>query len=199
MKKVLIAAFVFAACLSCENPVTKKIKETKENVSNTTKAVKELNKMQDDIEDLQKQEPLTNEELKAWLPESIDGMKRTSYKAGETSFVSIASVSATYANEDKSRQFKVEVIDGAGQFGAAATAGMRMLMSQDFEEEDENQIRKTVKKNGVKAVEEYQKNNNRSSIEFMQGNRFYIKATGINMNIDDTWDAIDDLNTKDLE
>ena len=44
MKNFLLAAFALAAFIACENPVSKKIKETKENVSNTTKAVKELNK-----------------------------------------------------------------------------------------------------------------------------------------------------------
>lgn len=198
MKNILLAAFALAAFIACENPVSKKIKETKENVSNTTKAVKELNKMQEDIQDLQELEPLTNEELKAWLPDEINSMKRTGYKAGQTSFVNIASVEATYANEDKSKQFKIEVIDGAGPMGAAATAGMRMLFSQDFEEEDEYKSRKTVKKNGEKAIEEYRKDNNRSIIEFMRDGRFYFKATGTNMDIDETWDAIDEIDADDL-
>ncbi len=198
MKKLLFAVFVITAFIACENPVTKKIKETKENVSNTTKAVKELNKMQDDIKELQKEEPLTNEELKEWLPDEVDGMKRISFKAGQMGMVQIASIEATYANEDKSKKFKIEVIDGAGQMGAAATAGMRMLFSQEFEEENEYKIRRTVKKNGVKAVEEYRKDNGRSTIEFMEEGRFYIKATGTNMDVDETWDAIGELDTEDL-
>ncbi len=198
MKKLLFAVFVITTFIACENPVTKKIKETKENVSNTTKAVKELNKMQDDIKELQKEEPLTNEELKEWLPDEVDGMKRISFKAGQMGMVQIASIEATYANEDKSKKFKIEVIDGAGQMGAAATAGMRMLFSQEFEEENEYKIRRTVKKNGVKAVEEYRKDNGRSTIEFMEEGRFYIKATGTNMDVDETWDAIGELDTEDL-
>ena len=198
MKNILFVALFLAVCLSCDNPVTKKIKETKKNVSNTTKAVKELNKMQQDLQELQKLDPLTNDELKAWLPNEVSGMKRIAYKAGQTSFVNLASVEATYANEDKSKKFKVEVIDGAGQIGAAATAGMRMLFSQDFEEEDEYKSRRTMKKNGEKAIEEYRKDNNRSTIEFMKDGRFYFKVTGTNMDIDETWDAIDEIDADDL-
>lgn len=154
--------------------------------------------MQDDILKLQEVEPLTNEELKAWLPDNINGMKRIAYKAGQMGMVQIASIEATYATEDKSQKFKIELIDGAGQMGTAATAAMRLMFSQDFEEESEYKTRRSVTNNGVKAIEEYRKNNNNSSIEFMKNDRFYIKATGTNMNLDETWDAIEELEAEDL-
>jgi hypothetical protein len=199
MKKFLAILVVTACFVSCkDNPVSEKIKETRQNVSNTNKAVKELNKMQEDIEELKDIEPLTNDELKAWLPDEVEGMKRISYKAGQTSYMQIASIEATYANEDKSKKFKVQVMDGAGTVGATATAGMRMLFSQDFEEEDEYKTRRTTKKNGMKVIEEYHKQNNKSEIQFMQNNRFYIKVNGTNMDIDETWDAIDELDADDL-
>lgn len=199
MKKYVLILFVFSALLSCkDNPVSKKIKETKDAVSNSTNAVQEMNKMQDDIKELQETAPLTNEELKAWLPEEVEGLKRISYKAGQAGMMNISSIEATYANEDKSKKFSINIIDGAGQVGAAATAGIRMVMSQDFEEEDENGSRRTVNKNGKKAIEEYRTSNNRSKIQLMEGNRFYLEATGTNMDLDETWDAIEDLDIENL-
>jgi hypothetical protein len=198
MKNLILVAIVLSMLFACDNPVSKKIKEAKEQVTNTTKAVKELNNIQEDIEELQVLESLTNEELKAWLPDEVNGMKRISYKAGQMGMMQISSAEAVYANEDKSKKFKIEIIDGAGEMGATATAAMRMMFTMDFEEEDENKIRRSVKKNGNKAIEEYRKNNNRSSIEFMEGNRFYIKTTGTNMDLDETWKAIDELDSEDL-
>ncbi len=199
MKKVFLGICAIAICFSCkDNPVSKKIKETRETVSNSTNAVKEINKMGDDLKELQKMEPLTNEELKEWLPDEINGMKRTGYKAGQTSYMKIASIEATYTNEDKSKKFNFQVIDGAGQMGASATAGMRMMFSQDFEEENEYKTRRTVKRDGNKAIEEYKKNNNSSNIQLMENGRFYIKANGTNMDIDETWDAIEELDLDDL-
>lgn len=199
MKKYVMALFVFTAIISCkDNPVSKKIKETKDAVSNTTNAVQEMTNMQDDVKDLSEMTPLTNEELKAWLPDEIQGMKRISYKAGQVGMMGIASIEAAYANEDKSKKFSINVIDGAGQMGAAATMGMRMVMSQDFEEEDEYRTRKTVKRNDKKAVEEYEKANNNSQIQYLESNRFYLDAKGKNMDIDETWDAIDELKLKKL-
>lgn len=199
MKKslfLMVALVFFVGCK--DNPVSKKIKEAKQNVSNTNSAFEELNDMQEDIEELKEITPLTNEELKAWLPDEINGMKRTSYKAGEASFMKIASIEASYANEDKSKTFKVQVIDGAGEMGSAATAGMRMLFSQDFEEETETQVKRTIKKNGVKAIEEYSKDRNNCTIQFMQDDRFYINVNGRNMDLDETWKAIDDLDVQNL-
>ena len=198
MKKIIIALIAFTVVLSCENPVSKKIKETKEDVSNASKVVKEMNDLQDEIKELKTVEPLTNDELKAWLPDDINGMNRTGYKAGQMGFMNIASIEATYNMEDKSKKFKIEILDGAGEMGANATAGMRILFAQDFEEEDEYKSRRTVKKKGKKAIEEYRKRNNNSTIEFMHDERFYIKATGTNMDIDETWDAIEELDLNDL-
>lgn len=199
MKKYVLALFIFSAFVSCkDNPVSKKIKETKEAVSNTTNAVEEMTKMQDDIKELQEITPLTNEELKSWLPDEVNGMKRISYKAGQAGMMGIASIEAVYSNEDKSKKFSINIIDGAGQVGAAATAGMRMVMSQDFEEESENGSRRTVTKNGTKAIEEYRSGNNNSTIQLMEGNRFYLEAKGNNMDLDETWDAIDEIDLDKL-
>ncbi|MBK5212667.1 MAG: hypothetical protein JJE55_03270 [Flavobacteriaceae bacterium] len=199
MKKYVLALFVFSALISCkDNPVSKKIRETKEAVSNTTNAVEEMTNMQDDIKELQETTPLTNEELKKWLPDEVNGMKRISFKAGQAGMMGIASIEATYANADKSKQFSITIIDGAGQMGAAATTGIRMVMSQDFEEESENGSRKTVTKNGTKAIEEYRSGSNYSTIQLLEDNRFYLEAKGTNMDIDETWDAIDELDLEKL-
>ncbi len=127
MKKLFLLLFAATFMLACkDNPVSKKIKETKQQVSNTKNAVKEMNNLQEDIVELQNMEPLTNAELKGWLPEEVNGMKRISFKAGTMGVIQIASIEAVYTNEDKSKKFKIEVIDGAGPMGASATMGMRL-------------------------------------------------------------------------
>lgn len=199
MKKLFLLLIAVLCMISCkDNPVSKKIKETKQQVSNTKNAVKEMKDVQKDIERLQQTKPMTNEDLKEWLPDELHGMKRISYKAGHMGVLQIASIEAVYANEDKSKKFKIEVIDGAGQMGASATTGMRMLFSQDFEEESENKIRRTTERGGVKVIEEYRNASNSSSIEFMQDDRFFIKGTGTNMDLDETWDNLEDMDADKL-
>ena len=199
MKKLLLSLFVAGAFLSCkDNPVSRKVKETRETVSNTTNAVKEMTRVQDDLKDLSALTPLTNEELKSWLPDKINGMKRISFKAGEASMMNISSIDATYANEDKSKKFSINIIDGAGETGAMATMGMRMALSQDFEEEDEDKYRKTITRKGQKLIEEYNSATNRTNIKMMGSRRFYLEAKAENMDVEETWKAIDNLDLNKL-
>ena len=174
------------------------MKKVKEGVSNTQSVLKEANTMQDDIKELSETAPLTNEELKDWLPDEVEGMKRTSFKTGAMGMMKIASIEATYATENKEKSIKIEVIDGAGEMGAFATASLRMVFSQDFEEESEEKTRRTVTKKGVKAIEEYNKRRNQSVIQLFQDRRFYIKATGEGMEIDELWDYIAEMDVDDL-
>ncbi|MEA1787519.1 hypothetical protein U1E44_15565 [Arenibacter sp. GZD96] len=199
MKKLITIAVTLLCVLSCkDNPVVKKAKEVKQAATNSNKLINEAAKMQDDIKDLTETTPLTNDELKAWLPNDVHGMKRTAFKTGAMGMMNIASVEASYATEDKEKTVKIEVIDGAGEMGAYATASLRLIFSQDFEEESEDKLRKTVTKNGTKAIEEYNKRRNKSVIQLFQDKRFYIKATGEGMEIDELWKLVDDMNIKDL-
>lgn len=199
MKNLLLIFIALLTLSSCkDNPVVKKAKEAKNNIVNTSNIIKESTKIQDDIKKLSETTPLTNDEMKSWLPDDVDGMKRTGFKTGAMGMMNIASVEATYATEEKDRSFKIEVIDGAGEMGAMSTAGLRMAFSTDFEEESEFKSRKTATKNGVKAIEEYDKRRNKAVIQFMHDNRFYVKATGDNMDIDTLWGLIDEVDVENL-
>lgn len=199
MKKALLFFMTIVLFTACkDNPVVKKANEARENVSNTQKIIKESTKMQDDIKELSEATPLTNDEMRAWLPDEVDGMKRTAYKMGAMGMMNIASVEATYVSEDKERSFKIEVLDGAGEMGAMATAGIRMAFSMDFEEETESKTRKSVTKNGVKAIEEYDKRRNRSTVQTFHNGRFYVQATGDNMEMNEVWDLINKMKLNNL-
>jgi len=199
MKKGILLFAIIMLLFACkDNPVVKKAKEAKENVSNTQKVIKESTKLQEGIKELSETTPLTNEEMKTWLPDDVGGLKRTAFKTGAMGMMNIASIEATYTAEDKSKSFKLEIIDGAGEMGAMSTAGLKMAFSMDFEEEDEFKSRKSVTKNGIKAIEEYDKRRNKSTIQLFHNDRFYLKATGEKMEIDELWDFINEINLEDL-
>ena len=50
----------------------------------------------------------------------------------------------------------------------------------------------------TKVIEEYHKNSNNSSIQFLQDERFFIHAQGTDMDLEETWDAIKKLDVEDL-
>lgn len=207
MKKLFVVILSIATFFSCD-----KIKETKKAVTDAKDAVSEvsdavenlgdleenINEMQEDMERLKEATPLTNEELKAWLPDEVNGLKRTGYKAGQASYMKIASIEGTFKDTEKNKEFTITILDGAGEMGAAATAGVKFMFAQDFEEEDENKLRRTTTKNGVKMIEEYRKSNNRSEVQFFHDNRFFVTVKGRNMDLDETHEAIKDLDLEDL-
>ncbi|HTO35464.1 MAG: hypothetical protein WCY77_01310 [Weeksellaceae bacterium] len=201
MKKYVLTTVCALFLFSCgkDNPVSQKVKElkeTKDAVSNMSKSAREIQNMQGDMEKLKEIEPLTNDELKAWLPDDVLGMSRKSFKAGETGFINVSSISASYSNEDKSKTFSITVYDGAGEMGALVTAGFRMMIAQDFEEEDENGFKRTSKKDGKKIIEQFKNGN--SEIQLMEGDRFFLEAKGKGMDIDETWKAIEALKLNKL-
>lgn len=201
MKKYVLTAFCAVVLIACgkDNPVSEKIeklKETKDAVSNVSKAAKEINSMKDDLQRLKDVTPLTNEELKEWLPDEVLGMPRKSFKAGEASYLNVSSISASYSNEDKSKTFSLTIYDGAGEMGSAMTAGFRMLIAQDFEEEDENGFKRTTKRNDLKVIE-IQRNGN-SEVQMMQSDRFFLEAKGQNMDLNELWKAVDALKLNKL-
>lgn len=195
--------FLFALCMllltACkDNPAMKKINEAREGVSGVKNLIKESDKMQEDILKLTETTPLTNEELKSWLPEVLDGMKRSSYKTGAMGAINIASMEATYDLEDKSKSFKIEIMDGAGEIGAMSMAGIRMMFTQDFEEESEFKMRRSTVKNGNKAIEEVDKKRNDAVVQYLQDGRFYVKASGTNMDLEELWKLVEKMNVKGL-
>lgn len=211
MKNIVIAICAVALFIGCkDNPVSQKINEVQESVSNATEAASEItekvsnvsnmaegySELEKRMKELSKVPPKTNDELKALLPEQVTGMKRTGYSTGKLNIMNIASINGTYANEDKSKEVSVKIIDGAGESGAVVLSGKYMLFSRDFERESETEMEKSTTHNGTKAVVRYNKTNNNSTIQFMQNDRFYVEVDASNMSLEETWEFIEAL---DLE
>lgn len=195
--KLTLTFLCIIVLLSCKND--KKTTETN-TITNSIKAASQIDEMKEEVADLSKITPISKEDFKAWLPDEIDGLKRTKYSAGNAMMVSISSIEATYQNEDNSKEIKINVIDRAGEMGASATMGLTMMFSMDFDEETENSYKRTLMKNGTKAVEEYFKNQNRTELHLLQNNdRYYVNLNAKGYNPDESWKLINQFSFKDLE
>jgi len=185
---------------SCKKETRDKLKKAKQDVSNVTSVIGNAKEAQEDALKLKDMTPLTNEELKSWLPENLDGMERTGFKVGKAGYIDISSIEGTFKTEatDDKKELKVEVFDGAGPTGSMFMMSVNMVTNMDVEEEDENKHIKTVKKNGVKAHQTYYKKRNDSKIQFLYEKRLGVIVTARDMDIDETWDAIKKLKLKKL-
>tara|TARA_R110000850_G_scaffold150497_1_gene273200 strand:- start:102675 stop:103277 length:603 start_codon:yes stop_codon:yes gene_type:complete len=200
MKRALVVFVIALVFISCKTEKKSEVEKSVDNLSNTIKAATKMDEMKEEVADLSKITPITKDDFKSWLPDEIDGLKRTKYAAGNAMMVNISSIEATYQNDDKSKEIKINVIDRAGEMGASATMGLTMMFSMDFDEETNNSYKRSVTKNGVKAVEEYFTQQNRTELQMLQNNeRFYVNLNAKGFNPDESWKLVNRFNFKDLE
>lgn len=194
---------------SCMGEVKDKLKQAKQGVSDVTTIAKNAQQAKEDIEKLKDAEPLTNEELKQWLPETLNGWKRTSFGVGKTGYMNVASIEAAFTkaiqqendsgeSETVKQKFSVSIIDGAGPTGSVMIAGLGMAGKMDIEEENEYRHSKGVEVNGIKARQTFHKKRSETALQFVYKKRFGIIINGVKMNPEETWTMLEELDLEDL-
>jgi len=196
--KFLTLILLSSTLVACMGEVAEKLKTAKKGVSNATTLVKEAQKAEDRIAKLKDAVPLTNDQLKAWLPESLDGMERTGFKVGQAGMYQVNSVEGTYkASEDK-KKFNVMIIDGAGPTGSMMSTSYGLLGNFDMETEDEYKHQQTVEVDGVKAQQTYKKKSNDTQLMFAYQERFLVTVNASDINVEETWQLTRQLNFEGL-
>ncbi|NRF38566.1 hypothetical protein [Pedobacter foliorum] len=181
LKKTLIAGMAFLM-LSCGNQKKEESDSGTgsliDNVSNLNKVAKSADKMEELSTKLKKLTPLTNDELKAAVPETLDGLKRKSFSAGGYAVTGLSTIEAEYGDDTK--YVKVGIIDGAGESGSAIISLMAMTLSMDKESESNGTVTKTVDVNGIRSITEETKSENSvsSSIKFLYKDRYSVSLDG---------------------
>lgn len=134
------------------------------------------------MEELKKATPLSNEQLKALLPEKLDGMKRKSYNITKMGF---NAVEAKY--DDDIRSISLSILDGAGEAGAGMISMAEFGMNAGGESESEDGYKKPLSVDGTKGFEEQERSSDGSNITnkvtFIVKHRFILtfEAQGIEM------------------
>ncbi len=196
--KFLTAVLVLTTLSACMGEVTEKLRTAKKGISNATTFAKEAQKVEERIEKLKEAVPLTNDQLKSWLPKSLDGMERTGFKVGQAGMYQVNSVEGTYKLSEDQKKFSVMVIDGAGPTGSMMSAGYGLLGNFEMETEDEYKYQQTVEVDGVKAQQTYKKKSNDTQLIFAYQERFLVTVNATDMNVEETWQVTKKLNLEDL-
>lgn len=200
MKRLLQVLMLMTTMLflSCIGEVKEKFSKAKEGVSNATTLVKEAQKVEGRIEKLKNATPLTNEQLKVWLPKSLGALERTGFKIGQAGMYQVNSVEGTYKETDGKQQFNIMIIDGAGPTGSVMSASYGLLGNFEMETEDEYKHQQTVTIGGIKAQQTYKKKVNETQLIFAYKERFLITINATDMNEDETWKMTQKLNLEKL-
>jgi hypothetical protein len=180
---LLAMALMFGGCGdkegsgSQENAAVNEVEDIKQSME---EAGKEISKYTP--EDLKKAAPLSNEQIKALLPQSLDGMSRKSFNITKMGF---NAAEAKY--DDDTRSISLSILDGAGEAGAAMIGMTQLGMSAGSESESEHGYMKPFSMNGAKGVEEQDRSSDGSSttnkVTFIVADRFLLtfEAQGIEM------------------
>ena len=206
MKKLImaIAVLMLVACSKEEKVKTEKSGGFSDLVS-TAKNYKNINSsMQDvtkNIENLKNIPPLTNEELKAVLPEQLLGLKRRELSVGDNAMMNLSTAEAKYADDDKIKKIKVEIIDGAGETGSAMVSIMMMGLNINKEKTTETGFEKSTEINGAKSIISENKSGDEieSKIQTVLKNRYLVTLSADGFSYEELKTALGELNSSALK
>lgn len=195
------SSLLFAATLlvaACNN--NKKSNEatitTDDGKEKVTIDVKQMQEAADDMEkkkeELSKLSPLTTDQLKAMLPETLLGGKRTEFNVSNTMGTGVAT--SDYEIND-SVNVTLMIYDCAGS-GGAGIYSMQYLGLMNFQQETEEEYTKSVDYNGGKAFEHCEKATNNCTFTYFAGGRFLVTLQGDHTGIDALKQAAGGLNIK---
>jgi hypothetical protein len=124
-----------------------------------------------------KVQPLSVDEVKAFVPETFAGLPRTSQSAerGGMDSLQVTTAKATYG-DNSGKQVRLEVTDAGG---AGAMMGLASWMgAMNMEREDDNGAERTRKEGNRLVHERVSKRGGDNEYSVVVGDRFIVKAAG---------------------
>lgn len=136
-------------------------------------------------------------DLKALLPATLDGMKRTNATGEKTGAMGmqIAKAEGTYENDDSSITIELSDTSGLGGLGNLAAMGWAMA---EVDRETDSGFERTSTIQGYKAMEKYDSENKDGEIELMVDKRFTVKVSGNNVPFEALQKALGKIDLKKL-
>ncbi|MGZ8538150.1 MAG: hypothetical protein ACXWV9_07790 [Flavisolibacter sp.] len=198
MKQFFLPALFAGLLLSCNNDKKVTATETSEDGTTTSTSVDvkgmsdaadEMNKK---MEALKKLTPLTTDQLKALLPQEINGINQTEYNTSAAMGYALAQ--GEYKKDDTT-EIELQVYDCAGEAGSAWYS-MTYWSAMNFQQENSREYTKTIDFNGGKAIEQYNKENHESTLTYNANERLLVVLKGRNVTPDELKSIAAKLNLK---
>jgi len=166
------------------------------SLDNLQDGASKMEAMQAELKNITK---LTNEELKAFFPENLNGWRRSAYSGSNQAYgVDVASGNAVYEAPDD-KELMLTLTDGAGETGAAVVSLMAMSLTMDSEKDSAYEMTKNEDVQGYKAATRETKPQQEGSvvdsdITFIYKERYLIKLEGDGFKLDELKDLVGKLN-----
>jgi hypothetical protein len=142
-------------------------------------------------------EALAPDQLKAFLPDSIDGLKRSAVSAERNNAMGmqVSEAHADYASSDGSRHLEIKVADTGGAKGLLALAG---AFGAERDQESSDGFDKTYRNGGRLVHEKWDNSSKSGEFGIVLGDRFTVEASG-NGSIDGLKSALSGIDLAKLE
>jgi len=175
-------------------------KDTKTGIKGLDDFVDNMKELQENFEEGKEVETVNFRELKALLPENLDGLNRTSASGEKTNAfgINVSKAEGEYKTEDKSSRIKITIVDMGSMSGWAGLAAFGWTMSEIDKETDDGYER-TIEYKGYKGFEEYNTKRNDGKKEIMVAKRFMVTVEGYNVPMEAIDDAMDEVDVDELE
>lgn len=176
--------------------VTVKVKEAKQGIDNLDNIIDGAEDMQKNIKKLSELTPVSKEQIKAWMPEKVDDLKRTEYNISSQMGISVFKLSF---NGDHEKKINITISDGAGN-GSALVAMYSMFQNMEIDTDSESSYERTQTFDGQPALVKYQssKNYEKATLQCLIDQRFGIEANAWNMTPEELWQYIKQLKIEKL-
>lgn len=131
----------------------------------------------------QKVETLAPDKLKAFVPETLAGLPRTSFNVERNTALGIqmSQGKGHYADPQGTRTFDLEVADLGGMSGLAMLAGWAMVQT---ESESDDGYERTYQDQGMRVHEKWDGRSRRGTYELVVADRFLVKVEGSGVEMD---------------
>ena len=194
MRNFILFCLLLNVLIACNNNKGKGpgSEATKSDSAQGTMPANEADAIQKTMEQMKQLKPFNADQVKALFPQELAGMKQSGYTPGNNEGYETGE--ARYDSTD-GKALDVTVFDCAGEAGA----GKYNIMYVGYlntEAGDDNGYKKSIRFNGDKAIESYDKKQNRYSILFLSGNRLLVNVEGENMGLDEVKQSASNLNLK---
>lgn len=169
-----------------------------EGIAGLKDALGELEKQLTDANGGEKVEPVDFRDLKAELPERINGMKRISAEGERSGWGGFKVSTATGEYEDDDKRLEISIVDAGGMMGLAKV-GLAAWAQAEVDRESDDGYERTTTIDGYQAYEKYNNKTEDGQVSIIINERFIVNIEGRNISARDLKSALNKLDLKKLE
>jgi hypothetical protein len=185
MKHLIAIAFILFTVPACHNNAKTPLSE-----KDSAAALAITDEMDNRLDQMKSLTPLSADQIRSMFPEELEGMKLSEYTPINNEGYETGE--ADYKSDD-GKELYVTIFDCVGEAGVGKY-NLMYLSSLNTDSKDDDGYKKTINFHGDKAIETYDKNDDRYTILLTAKKRLLIRVEGGKTTLDEVKEVVSHLN-----